>query len=217
MVSFLALVLVQGEPKSIQELPAWKLYASNLAQASQVEFVWEKIEDDRHRNHFTLRVNGRHVSLERRGGVQTVWNGTSGIEIDHGRRTYTVLLKRPAFIEASFLEVPGVLEGKGNQASHRVGQKAITAGDRPIDCISATMHMIDAAVMYTYWFEGDPSLLSFYREEYRGMWEGGEKTITYRVYKRSLDADLPDDAFSTKPPPGYFEVPPVLVHPGLME
>jgi hypothetical protein len=209
MVVLLTFALLQGTPKTVHDLPAWKAYAAALRGAQMIEVKWDYAENREPKAQFILRVrDGQKVSLEKVDHWKVVWDGRHGIAIDRLRREYELLKAKPAFDEAAFLEIPGALSGKGNQSSFQVSQSSITAGDRGVSVVKATKHLVDAAAIYTYWFEEENRMkgtMSWLQIEYRGMWEGGEKTVHHSVRAFDLFAMLDSEDFSVKPPHGFVE------------
>lgn len=202
--AFLALAI--QDQKTIHDTRAWQDYQRELKSAQMLEVRWEKtVKDSKGEvvTNFVLYKMGDKVSLEEEGKFKTVWNGSKGIKIDHEKKEARLLAEKPEFGPAFFLEIPGVLKGKGNKLTWRLKESLERLGEREYRAVSVQLHQIDAIVIYSYYFHKETNLVALFLADYIGMWEGGESVRRYRVKTFDTYALLDDTPFSLEPPRGY--------------
>lgn len=200
------LALAIQDQKTIHDTRAWKDYQRELKSAQMLEVRWEKTVKARKGEvvtTFVLYKMEEKVSLEEVGKSKTVWYGSKGIEIEHEKKEARLLAEKPEFGPAFFLEIPGVLKGKGSQLTWRLKESLERLGELEYRTVSVGLHQIDAIVIYTYYFRRETNVMAFFSANYSGMWEGGASVRQYRVKMFDTYALLDDTPFSLEVPNGY--------------
>ena len=198
--------VAQERATAFHETPAWKAYTAELTRAQMIELRWtDFVKGVEVSRHVLLMRKGDMVSLETIGKGKTVWREGKGIVLDYATKRFERVSVKPAFLEASQFEIPGVLVGDGNQLEYKLKQSKRSARGRAYDVVSVTNHQIDAIAILTYTFDSQSKLLTSVVGEYVGMWEGGDTVREARVEKFDLYAMLSRDEFALDPPAGFTE------------
>ena len=152
---------------------------------------------------FVLHKKGDDlVSLVQVDVSRTVWNGKSGIAIDHKNKQATVLTKKPAFQEADFLQVPGV-SNKKLSVGQNVEVSSRQLGGKTTDVVRISHGGFDTGGSMTHYFSQATHLVVGETESWFGAIEDGSHNITRNIKLFDVYALLDDEPFSLDVPKGY--------------